>query len=318
MTKTQNIIAQIDKNVKTKQWSCLAENCEEVAINSHLIQQNGLLSNIVENGHLIELKMLDAYKWGKNLPPFYFQRVGITQALSHKIFCNKHDTEIFRNIESVDSDFESYEAFLLFSYRAVCAEIRKKEIVIEKHNRLINANTLDGIIDKDTLRGIQNGHALGIKDLNILKQILVEELSDNKNKFNYFSYKYAKQDIYASAVFSATDILIPREDGDLDLENIYIHILPLSSETLLLVGYHNDYTSKATTDYCNSWKELSLEDLQTKLTSLICNNIENWGISIEKYNTLSEGNKRRYVNILKENSNYFGISKESEFNMFKE
>src|SRR5436190_16641801 len=127
MQKPQNIIAQITKNLKNKKWNCLIDGCDEVAINSHLIQQNGLLSNITYNGHLVELKMMDANKWDNKKLPFEFGTVGIKQALSHKVFCNKHDTEIFKPIEKDDENFDSYEAFLLFSYRAVCAEIRKKE-----------------------------------------------------------------------------------------------------------------------------------------------------------------------------------------------
>lgn len=217
--------------------------CKEIAINSHLIQQNGLLSNISEDGHLVELKMVDANKWNKNEKPLAFKKVGIKQALSHKIFCPFHDTNLFKAIEDQNANFENLQAFLLFSYRAVCAEIRKKLFVIEEHNRLINANTLDGIIDKDNLKLIVNGNELGIKDLNILKKSFEDEIENNTLQYTFYSYHYPRTEIYASSVFSATDIDYPPNDGEEDLENIFLHILPLVNETLILVGYNNNYSS---------------------------------------------------------------------------
>jgi len=63
-------------------------------------------------------------------PPIIFERVGISNALSHPVFCQKHDTEIFKPIEQSNVEFDTYESFLLFSYRAICAEIRKNKLIL--------------------------------------------------------------------------------------------------------------------------------------------------------------------------------------------
>ncbi|AZQ59733.1 hypothetical protein EJ994_13340 [Maribacter sp. MJ134] len=317
MTKPQNIIAQIRINVRKKPWKCLVDGCETTAINSHLIQQNGLLSNIATNGHLIELKLIDAYKWTKNQLPIQFKKVGIKQALSHKVFCNKHDTSIFEPIENNETDFKSYQSFLLFSYRAACAEIRKKLIIIEQHNRLINSSNLSGKIDKETLAGIIRGNELGIKDLRFLKNELEQEIKSNSEKFTFFSFSYPKIDLYASALFSTTDIGFERDDENLDVQNIYVHILPLESETLILIGYHNSYSSKAIENYCKSWKGLDEKNLEQKLTSLIVTNIENWGLSPELYSNLSKRNISKYIDTFRDNAHYFGIDKPVDFNLFE-
>ncbi|RPD91625.1 hypothetical protein EGM88_14695 [Aureibaculum marinum] len=317
MTKPQNIIAQIDKNVKKKQWECLVDDCSETAINSHLIQQNGILSNISIKGHLVELKMVDAYKWDKKKSPIEFRSVGISQALTHKVFCNTHDTNIFKPIENTKANFESYESFLLFSYRAICAEISKKRLAIEKYTRLINANTLIGKIDKEPLKLVVKGNELGIKDLNALKKELENEIKSNSKMFTYFIYKYPKIPVYASAVFSATDLDFQREDGALDLENIYIHILPLTEETLILVGYHNKYASKDTQKYCHSWEKLSDKELEFKLTGLFVSNIENWGISPDYFEKIQVKKKEKYIELLRKNISYYGVSQEADFNFFE-
>lgn len=315
--KPQNIIAQIKKNIKSKQWQCLIDGCDELAINSHLIQQNGILNNITIDGHLIELKMVDAYKWNKNEAPITFQRIGIKHALTHKVFCNYHDTSIFQPIENQNTDFEKYESFLLFSFRAVCAEIRKKTISIEQYTRMINANTLTGIIDKDRLQEQLDGNALGITDLNVLKKELEDEINNMQGSYTFYSFKYPKLDIYASAVFSATGIDFSRDNGDLDLENIYIHILPLNENLLILVGFNNKFTSEATSSYCKSWGGLSNAELEIKLTTLVSTNIENWGTSLTRFENIKEHNKKKYISALIENINYFGITEVLNFNLFE-
>lgn len=317
MIRPQNIIASIDKNVKKKQWDCLRDDCNEVAINSHLVQRNGLLSNIAVDGHLIELKMVDAYKWDKKRLPIEFRRVGIKHALAYKVFCNRHDTEVFRNIEGGNTDFESYESFLLFSYRAVCAEISKKRFVVEKYKRVVNSNILNGKVDKETIKLAVEGNETGIQNLRVIKQELESEIETNGGRFTFYFFKYPKVFVYASAVFSATDIDFQRKDDAQDLENIYIHILPLVNETLILVGYHNDHTSSDTIEYCKSWEKLSEEELNFKLTGLFSSNIENWGISPDLFKTLKQKNITKYINLIKKNVSYFGISRESDFNLFE-
>ncbi|WP_028892825.1 hypothetical protein [Tenacibaculum sp. 47A_GOM-205m] len=317
MTKPQNIIAQVSKNVKKIQWECLVDDCKENAINSHLIQRNGLLSNIAINGHLIEIKMVDAYKWNSKEPPFNFSLVGIKNALSHKVFCNNHDTEIFKPIENEKKDFKTYISFLLFSYRAICAEIRKKMVNIENHTRLINSKILDGKINKEQLQLIINGNKLGITDLRAMKEMLEDEIQNEEGKYSFYAYKYDSIEVYASAAFSATSIELPKEEGSLDLENLYIHILPLYEETLILVGYHNDYKNDEMIEYCESWSELDKKQLEVKLTNLFATSIENWGVSPSLYNDFKEKNKKQYIKELTKNSSYFGIAKTTDFNLFE-
>ena len=70
--KPQNIIAKIRANIKKKDCDCLFSDCETKSINSHLIQRNGILSNISIDGHLYELKVIDVNKFGKEKYPINF------------------------------------------------------------------------------------------------------------------------------------------------------------------------------------------------------------------------------------------------------
>ena len=140
--QTLNIIGDIYKHVLKKSWQCMIPNCTECAINSHLLMRHGVLTNVVENNHLYELRVHMPYAFKKGVFPAQFKRVGINDAISYPLFCNSHDTSVFFEIEHGEIDYSKYRNLLLFSYRALCAEIRKKEIEVEKLTRIIASTTL--------------------------------------------------------------------------------------------------------------------------------------------------------------------------------
>lgn len=117
-----------EKEIARKKWLCMCPNCSDSAINSHLLQRNGVLNHIIVKGHLYEIGREAFYKWHKN-SPVKIKKVGLQQAISFPLFCNKHDTELFATIEGNLIDFDDYRSQLLFSYRGLCSEIRKKEFV---------------------------------------------------------------------------------------------------------------------------------------------------------------------------------------------
>ena len=181
---------------------------------------------------------------------------------------------------------------------------------------MINANTLTGIINKDDLKLILMGNELGINDLTILKKMLEEEIESNSNRYTYCAYIYPKIAVYASAVFSSSNLNILDKKEESNLENVYIHILPLQNKTLILIGFHNDYVSDNTKKYCKSWKDLSRQELELKLTKLFSTNIENWGLSPNLFNEITNKNKSKYIKLFKQNISYYDISDDLNFNLF--
>jgi hypothetical protein len=101
----QKIYAQINKNIFKQKWECLSDGCSQEAINSHLLQRNGILNTITKNGHLIEVKTEDVFKWEKTEFPLAFNKIGLKNSMAHPLFCDQHDTHIFYNIEKAQIDF---------------------------------------------------------------------------------------------------------------------------------------------------------------------------------------------------------------------
>lgn len=170
MLKTTRVIAEVRKRISKKDWCCIIDGCNNKAINSHLIQRNGLLSNIAPNGHLVECKVSNAYNWTVSDYPIVFEKTGINRALSLEVFCDKHDSEIFKPIESGAISLESYTAFLLFGFRALCAEIRKKETNIELIQQILNSAEFKGRNNISALLQYIIGTQKGLLDLKFLKK----------------------------------------------------------------------------------------------------------------------------------------------------
>jgi len=294
MAKPGNIIAQIYKNVKTHKWECLHNDCKTLAINTHLGQRNGILSQLIENGHLIQLKVTDPHKWNKQ-SPIEFKRIGNKQAISLPVFCNTHDTSIFKPIESENTNIVSYESFLLFSYRTISAEIRKKEIALEQNYRVLRSNTLEGLIDKDRIQSYAWGLEFGIRDLSILKSKINDEILNNQSKFSFWSIRTVKFEIFASAVMSIFQVG-HKSAEEYEFENLYIHVIPRNNHSIILVGYHNDYSTKEMKVYCQSWLNASQEDIEYKLTNLLTNHVENWVMTPSFFDGLTKVKKNKYMN----------------------
>ena len=165
------ILQIIRKNALNMNWKCMVDGCPEKTINSHLLQRHGVLDNIIEDGHMYELRVRDIFKWSKDVPPVVFKKVGLNDAISYPLFCNHHDTELFLDIEKNDPDVDDYRSQLLFSYRSVCAEMRKKEIEIDVNQRQLRSRilNLDSFYLKECIRGLE----IGIKDLKFYEEQLL-------------------------------------------------------------------------------------------------------------------------------------------------
>ena len=122
-----NKIDKIERHIEKKKWPCLHPYCKNIAINSHLLQRNGILDNVAENGHLYEARIKGIYRRIHDDEIVVLKKVGIRQAISYPLFCSEHDSTLFKPIEEKFIDFNDYNSQLLFSYRSLCSEIRKKE-----------------------------------------------------------------------------------------------------------------------------------------------------------------------------------------------
>ena len=182
-TEQQRKIAAAFQKCKLKAISeintCFHPECTEKSINSHILQKNGILSTLEKDGHVMEMG-IDPFKSDIH----YFNRIGIKKAYSFKCFCNPHDTDLFKSIESDEINFAEYSNLILFTLRTIYNEkfrklvnVRMRELLIKEHSDLY---------DVDFLSEQNNQEKLGLSDIEKVEKVLLEVVKPfSKYKMNY-------------------------------------------------------------------------------------------------------------------------------------
>lgn len=273
MTSKEKFINELTK-IRQKEFNrkriCMVEGCEENCIKSHLLQRKGILNQIAEKNHIYILEEMDLYKFSINTPPQLFRKVGIKAGMTLPLFCNKHDSEIFEPIEQHEYDTQDYQIQLIFAYRSICAELRKKQIQSDIFGAKINNQIIRTERPPEELNVFTTfliGLQYGIKGLTFYKKELEKDMAkDVKSpRFTFQTSINELVDVCTTATFSPIDYATttnPKQEKPLNA--VMINVFPKSDKTHVIVGYHNGYKSKWIEDYFNSWKSHSKSDFQKK------------------------------------------------------
>ena len=312
------IKGNIRNHVSKSKWDCICDDCSEKAINSHLLMRNGVLNNVAEDGHLYELRSdaIQAFKPDKL--PVSFKKVGINQAISFPLFCNKHDTELFLEIEQGLVNFANYRHLALYCYRALLAEIRKKEIELEILNRESKSKELYTHLGYDGIRNLEQNYKKlqeGLQELNYYRECLRLDLKNDTESFVLFSRELDIKGLYASTTSS---LFTTEQDmkSDKILNAFFFHLVPTETSTQLIIGYHKEHYNDRILNYVRRWKEVYNEEIGVMLTALFTQ-IETWGMSPSLYKRLNEQSMfTYYYKILCCQMNLNQIPRE-DFNLFE-
>jgi hypothetical protein len=257
----------------------------------------------------------DFFKWHEN-GPMCVKKVGIQKAISYPLFCSKHDTELFASIEGKNIDFDDYKSQLLFSYRGLCSEIRKKEFVQARY----------GAWDECDMKYIHaKGTDSGLNDLLYYKFLFEKELAKPNQKFTFLHLFYPFMPVYASGAVSYEPVDYENEKSIEEVskkkvwDGFFINIIPQHESLEIIIGYHNNHVNADLRRYVESWKNLSLERLQVKLTDLFTARLEMWGMAPSLYESICEEKKMWFMKTLKSihMDLYYDIRKELKDNLFE-
>lgn len=82
-------------------YKCCCPDCEGVAIKSHLLQQHPILASICdEKNRVIQMVDNDIDPRLGNWNLYCKRKVGITNALQYRLFCDKHDVHFFKILKT--------------------------------------------------------------------------------------------------------------------------------------------------------------------------------------------------------------------------
>ncbi|WP_035337284.1 hypothetical protein [Dokdonia sp. PRO95] len=286
--KIAKLITDCAKTAKSQSNKCMHPNCNDKAINSHIMQKNGILSSIADKNHLWELSV-DHFKEEY----IGFKKTGINKIYTFTGFCNNHDTSIFSKIETEgEIDFEDYESCLLFALRTAYNEIWVKEVVIKLQECLLLNTEIE--INENVLQKTIKQNRLALKDMEFYTTSMWEDLNSQSESFVFEFREMEYQEICLNSIYTydtSKEIMEYQYKYGKDMERpaeIFISFFPYAFKSILLMGYHKDDTSKVKS-FVNLFFKENKKRTNRRLSSLISFNCETWVCSPAFYEQKFKG-----------------------------
>jgi hypothetical protein len=268
---------------------CFFPGCENKSINSHILQKNGILSELKENGHLFEFK----------IKPFEnnfhkFEKIGINDAYSFKCFCQFHDDSLFGDIEKVDIKFDDYRTNLLFTIRILLYEKFVKMVVIKINEAY---KQYPNLFKQFEIRKIENEikqQTLGIVDLQRIESTIWNDLNEGTESFHFENKLIARIPICLSSFYTYKNTEEINKEfsktGSYDDEffSIYVNVFPYNNETIFTIGYEKKY-ERLVKGYALSFVKEGEKKLLRKLTNLLLFQCNTWILKPSFYKNSIQG-----------------------------
>ncbi|OAV45073.1 hypothetical protein [Lewinella sp. 4G2] len=311
------ILSKIWKKNKKKKRKCLAPECYATAINSHLLQKKGILSQLQKDGKISVLGHNSFFSLKNFLK---IETVGLNAAMSLNLFCSYHDDDLFSEVEKRDFNEYEYQTQLLFSYRSVCCELRKKQIQFENTSEVCRNERMTQLSNEDALNNmivLSTGFQMGIRDLLIFKSALERDLYyDEEDSFQFYTYTFNKLGVCCSAFFSPTNIYTDPIQFD-PFDGIIVNVFPHNNKTTIIIGYHKSFNSPWITDYCNKFGHMTELDFEYAISNLLIKRCETWAMSPYLLQSMSEKKKQQLLTEFKKDVMNLEENMKSSINIFK-
>jgi len=282
--EVKNEIYKIQKRTHKLSRKCMYPDCSQKAIKSHLLQKNGIINQIAENKHVMEV-IGSPFTESQQI----FKKTGHQGIFTFPGFCDTHDNILFKPIEEKVIDFDSYESQLLFSYRASVNERSKKEIIIDTNVRILSSPKLNGKLPIDYMHYLNDailGLTAGIKDSLIDENKLLTNITDNKKKdFTFITRRLPRYEICSSGIFTyetSNELINTGHQLNQPLTEIYFNLLPCGNEMILIIGCQKNSISTCH-EYLQQFKNKEVPMVLKLISNILLCQIENWTTSISFY-----------------------------------
>lgn len=275
MGEALNAIKKADKKL------CLypsseTDECKGGIINAHTIQRNGGLSRIAVDGHVYQfgVHLPDLNSGDESLGP---KLVGIKNATTFTGFCSKHDTYIFKPIETQPVGDNEEQAFLL-GYRSICKELYAKERQFDLIGITRQADRGESIFAQraiqSTLDDYTRGVEAGLKDIKYIKtkmdNILQSGVFDNvlfyNTRFNEIPDFMCSGSILVEMDFAGNILQDFEEFGKIDKRLEYISFSLIGTDEGGLASFSFLEGNLLSIDFIRSLDNLSDELVPNAIT----------------------------------------------------
>ncbi|MDZ7859762.1 MAG: hypothetical protein U5O15_03695 [Candidatus Krumholzibacteriota bacterium] len=271
---------------KTNYVDCLVPTyrCPNKSIRAHSIQKKGVLDLLSENGHIYRIK--------NELDRVFWEREGINKATTFKGLCNKHDTEIFREIDSNPINLENPYHLFLLAYRSV---LREMTVLIDGALRNLQGfrkKVSLGLLDDEEPsfeEARMNGLFVNAEEFYEIKRLfdniyLSEELSKIKHKT--IIIENIRPAIAISSIFTYAETKVKSEDT----ERIILNVYPENNSLIVVFSYRNTDEEYIEARISNVIESKGMNQLY-QLSKMVLRNCYNFIVSPILYRSWDEDRK---------------------------
>jgi len=285
-----------------KHQCCLHPSASKEACNgrsrAHTIQRSGILESIAHDGHVAQLKPSMNLDYGPRLAERVL--VGVREATTFPGICNRHDSELFRPIETEPITFRHDQVFL-FAYRSLLREyftklqaqnqLKYMKLYFDKHKVIRNKFT------ENYLEGNMIGTDHGFDALTHHKAIYDNLLLTSRyDEMRYVAFKYDRHTpILCAGAFSPEytyggRILQDLSDLSFIQEFISFSIWSIDGRGVALLAWHRT-SDKSCKPFVESLLQMPKRRLPAILTSLAFEHSENVVFSPTWWEAIPRRNK---------------------------
>jgi hypothetical protein len=316
-------INEAKNNAQKKDRTCIYGGCTDKAIKSHVLQKNGILKEISEDNHLIQLVTPNAFNLVEN-GMLEFKKIGINDAYTFMGFCNKHDTELFKPIEDKNNiDYYNIYHQALFSYRGLCQEIRRKEISTEW---LYSLKDDMPIHMKEAVSDLIDGSQIGIKNLYYFKGEFENSFTTQDfNKFTFSTIEFPRIELCISVPLNLGEVGNPQKLSFDDWKRQYpkvfstsfINVFPVKDKSYFIGGYHKDYPCNWTAKKINKFGYSKSKIIKKELSDFIVLRLEFWVMSQKLFRMIPEDTILKYKKTFSNNVWNHSENLKTKINLFE-
>jgi hypothetical protein len=271
---------------------CHTNGCMSRSSRNHLLQKNGIISQIAENKHVWELRTnrfrIDNY--------YSLEKIGLGQAMSMYGYCPDCDNQIFSLIEKPIARLpETLTDVCRYSLRPIVHEIRKKEGNL-KFLKSRDSDERANIVESSSpiFSPVDETH-YGIYSLKSLASVFSDGLSESV-PISYVLRELPRVEICASSILihpmwhkyqlnsNKSDFLSQISTISRQSFNV-INLFPFEDKSILISVTHSE-----SNELSQAFQKIMQQAKITKLTRVVSNmliaQIEDWAISDKLYSKL--------------------------------
>lgn len=298
-------------------------SCNDCAIKSHVLQKNGILHELSVDNHLIERVSANPFEMEeKGIADF--KRIGINNVYTFYGFCQKHDTELFKLIETEKTlNLYNQNQQLLFCYRGLCQEIRRKEIALEM------LRDLKSIIPKDLsfiVDSAVDGNEDGIKNLNYYKSELEDGITTGiTDNFYFETLEIQRIELCISVPLNVGEDEIPenmdyeewKKSKKTPFVTSFLNVFPKGSSTYVIVGYHREFPCNWTMKFIQKLKKSTRTEILKELSDLVTLRLEFWALSMPLFEKIEKTELKKLQELIEVNVFNHSEYMTTDINLFR-